>query len=109
MGEETMSLEADRPAPERRRALVAALVALAVGGCGGTSGALSRVVSGAARASGATTQLSRQLMRLWCPQAVAGGGRRLTEVQARDCLQRVWDAWLRELRQSGYDPTRVGP
>jgi hypothetical protein len=108
MGEETMSLEADRPAPERRRALVAALVALAVGGCGGTSGALSRVVNGAARASGATTQLSRQLMRSWCPHAVAGGGRRLTEVQARDCLHRAWATGLREPRRNGYDPTRVG-
>ena len=65
-------------------------------------------MGGAARASGATTQLSQQLMRSWCPQAVAGGGRRLTEAQARDCLRRAWDAWLRELRQNGYDPTRVG-
>jgi hypothetical protein len=98
-----MSLHADRSAPARRCACLAALVALAVGGCGGTSDALG----GAAGASAATTQLSRQLMRSWCPQAVAGGGRRLTEAQARDCLHRAWDAWLRELRRNGYDPTRV--
>jgi hypothetical protein len=80
-----MSLQADRPARERRCWWLAALVALAVGGCGGTSDALN----GAARASGATTQLSRQLMRSWCPQAVAAGGRRLTEAQARDaCIGR---------------------
>jgi len=102
-----MSLQPDRPAPARRRVWLAALVALAVGGCGGTSDALSRAVSGAARASGAATQLSQNVMRAWCPQAVADGGRRLTEAQARDCLHRAWDAWLHELRQTGYDPTRV--
>jgi hypothetical protein len=102
-----MSLHADRSAPARRCGWLAALVALAVGGCGGTSGALSRAVSGAAGASGAATQLSRQLMRSWCPQAVADAGRRLTEAQARDCLHRAWDTWLRELRRNGYDPTRV--
>ena len=33
--------------------------------------ALSHAVSGAARASRAATRLSQQLMRSWCPQAVA--------------------------------------
>jgi hypothetical protein len=102
-----MSLHVDRSAPARRCAWLAALVALAVGGCGGTSDALSRAVRRAARASGAATQLSRQLMRSWCPQAVADGGRRLTEAQARGCLHRAWDAWLREPRRNGYDSTRV--
>ena len=101
-----MSLRADRPAPERRRAWLAALVALAIGGYG-TSDTLSRAVGGAARTSGATTRLSRQLMRSWCPKGVADGGRRLTAAQSRDCLHRAWDAWLRELRRNGYDPTRV--
>jgi hypothetical protein len=91
-----------------KRVSAAALIALAVGGCGGTSDALSHAASGAARASGATTRLSQQLMRSWCPQAVASGGRRLTEAQARGCLQRAWDAWLRDLRRNGYDPSRVG-
>jgi hypothetical protein len=90
-------------------ALVAALIALAVGGCGGTTDALRQAVSGAARASGATTHLSEQLMRSWCPQAIADGGRRLTQAQARRCLQHAWDAWLGELRRDGYDPSQVGP
>jgi len=91
-----------------KRVSAAALITLAVGGCGGTSDALSQAVSGAARASGATTRLSQQLMRSWCPPAVASGARRLTEAQARGCLQRAWDAWLRDLRRNGYDPSRVG-
>jgi hypothetical protein len=91
-----------------KRASAAALIALTLAGCGGTSDALSHAVSGAARASKAATRLSQQLTRSWCPQAVAGGGRRLTEAQARGCLQRAWDGWLRELRRNGYDPSRVG-
>ncbi len=55
----------------------------------------------------AATRLSVQLMRSWCPHAVAGGGRGLTEAQARGCLRQAWDAWLRELRRNGYDPNRV--
>ena len=88
--------------------MVAALVALAVGGCGGTSDAVSHAVSGAAHVSGATTRLSQNLMRSWCPQAVAGGGCRLTEAHARDCLRHAWEVWLRELRRTRYHPTRVG-
>ena len=91
-----------------KRASVATLIALAVGGCGGTSDVLSQAVSGAARASGAATRLSEQLMRSWCPQAATGGGRRLTQAQARRCLQQAWDAWRGELRRDGYDPSRVG-
>ena len=51
---------------------------------------------------------SQQLMRSWCPQAIAGGARRPTEAQARGCLRQVWDAWLRELRRNDHDPGRVG-
>lgn len=91
-----------------KRASAAALIALTLAGCGGTSDALSHAVSGAAGASKAATRLSQQLMRSWCPQAVADGGRRLTNAQARGCLRHAWDAWLRELRRDGYDPTRVG-
>ena len=94
--------------PRRRRPLAAALIALTLAGCGGTSDALSHAVSGAASASGAATCFSHQLMRSWCPQAVAAGGRRLTEAQARGCLRQAWDAWLHELRRNGYDPNRVG-
>jgi hypothetical protein len=47
-------------------------------------------------------------MRWWCPQAVADGGRELTETQARRCLQRARDAWLRERRRNGYDPRQIG-
>jgi hypothetical protein len=90
-----------------KRALAAALIAVTLAGCGGTSDALSHAVSAAARASNAATRLSPQLMRSWCPQAVAGGGRRLTDAQARGCLQRAWDGWLRELRRNRYDPSRV--
>jgi len=104
-----MSQPADPSTREhrRRRPWAAALIALTMAGCG-TSDALSHAVSGAARASGAATRLSQQLMRSWCPQAVAGGGRHLTEAQARGCLRQAWDAWLHELRRNGYDPSRVG-
>ena len=91
-----------------KRAAATALIALTLSGCGATSDALSHPVSGAARASKAATRLSQQLMRSWCPQAVAGGGHRLSEAQARGCLQQAWDGWLRELRRNGYDPSRVG-
>jgi hypothetical protein len=77
-----------------KRASAAALVALILAGCGG-SDPLSHAVSGAAGASKAATGLSQQLMQSWCPQAVAGGGRRLTQAQARGCLERAWDGWLR--------------
>jgi hypothetical protein len=90
-----------------KRVSAAELIVLTLAGCGGTSDALSHAVDGAARASKASTRLSEQLMRPWCPQAVAGGGRRLTEAQARGCLQQAWDGWLRELRRTSYDPSRV--
>lgn len=91
-----------------KRASAAALIALTLAGCRGTSDALSHAVSGAARVSKATTRLSQQLMRSsWCPQAVADGGRRMTAAQAHACLQRAWDGWLRELRRNGYDPSQV--
>ena len=92
----------------RRRPWAAALIALTLAGCGGTSAAVSHALNGAASASRAATRFSQQLMRSWCPQAVAGGGRRLTEAQARRCLRQAWDAWLHELRRNGYDPNRVG-
>jgi hypothetical protein len=90
-----------------RRASATALVALISAGCG-SSDALNHAVSGAAGASKAATGLSQQLMQSWCPQAVADGGHRLTEAQARDCVQRAWDGWLHALRRNGYDPSRVG-
>ncbi len=92
----------------RRRPWAAALIAPTVGGCGGTSDALSDAVNGAARASSAATRSSQRLMRSWCPRAGAAGGRGLTDAQARGCLRQAWDAWLRELRRNGYDPNRVG-
>ena len=35
-------------------------------------------------------------------------GRDLSQPQARKCLRRARDAWLRELRRGGYDPGQVG-
>ena len=104
-----MSRPADSSTREHRhrRPWAAALIALTLAGCGGTSAAVSHAVSDAAGASGAATRLSVQLMRSWCPHAVAGRGRGLTEAQARGCLRQAWDAWLRELRRNGYDPNRV--
>ena len=67
----------------RRRPWAVALIALTLAGCGGPSAAVRHALDGAASASGAATRFSQQLMRSWCPQAVAGGGRRLTEAQAR--------------------------
>jgi hypothetical protein len=90
------------------RAAAAALTALTLAGCGGAPDALSHAVNGAAQASRAATRLSEQLMRSSCPQALAGGGRHLTEAQAHGCLQQAWDGWLHELRRNGYDPNRVG-
>ena len=93
----------------RRCGWVGVLAALALGGCGAPSlGDVHEAVGGAAHAAQAVTQLSQQLMRSWCPQAVAEGGRKLTEGQARGCLQRAWQDWLRELRRNGYDPGKVG-
>jgi hypothetical protein len=89
----------------RRRPWAAALT---LAGCSGTSAAASHALNGAASASRAATRFSHQLMRSSCPQAVAAGGRRLTEAQARRCLQQAWDTWLDELRGNGYDPNRVG-
>jgi hypothetical protein len=66
------------------------------------------VVEDSARAAGAATRLPQRLMRQWCPQAVGHGGLDLGQPQARKCLQRARDAWLRELRHSGYDPSLVG-
>ena len=104
-----MPQPADPPTREPRRRLWAtALITLTLAGCGATSDPLSHAISGAAQAARATTRLSQQLMRSWCPPAVAAGGRRLTEGQARECLRHAWDAWLRELRRDGYDPSRVG-
>jgi len=65
--------------------------------CGATPDPLSHAANGAARASNAATCLSQQLMRSWCPRAIARRGRRLTEAQARGCLQRAWGGWLQEL------------
>jgi hypothetical protein len=91
-----------------RRLWVAALIALTLAGCGAASDPLSHAIGGAAQAARATTRFSQQLMRSWCPPAVAAAGRRLTEAQARECLRQAWGAWLHELRRNGYDPSRVG-
>jgi hypothetical protein len=103
-----MSRRADRSALERRRALVAALIALAVGGCGETSDAEATRSAARRACRGPPRGSPRQLMRSWCPEAVAGARRRLTEARARGCVRHAWDVWLRELRRNGYDPTRVG-
>ena len=52
-----------------KRAAAAALTALTLAGCGGTSDALSHAVNGAAQASRAATRVSQQLMRSWCASA----------------------------------------
>ena len=65
----------------------------------------SHALSAAAGASGA----AQQVMRSWCPQAIAEGGGRLTEAQARGCLRQTWNAWLTcDLRRNGHDPNRLG-
>jgi hypothetical protein len=92
-----------------RRTLTAVLAAAALGGCGASaSGDVSQAVGDAARAAQAVTQLSKQAMQSWCPAAVAGDGRQLTQAQARDCLRRAWNGWLGELKRNGYDPNKVG-
>ena len=91
-----------------RGAVACVLVVLALAGCGSPSAEVGHAVSAAAHASQAVTRLSHRLIRSWCPQAVAHGGRDLTPEQARGCLQRAWSDWLRELRHNGYDPTQAG-
>ena len=56
--------------------LAAALIALTLAGCGGTSAAVSHRPNGAASASRAATRFSQQLMRSWCPQATAASPKR---------------------------------
>jgi hypothetical protein len=91
-----------------RRTLGAVLAAVALGGCGASgSGDVNQAVGDAARAAQAVTQLSKQAMRSWCPAAVAGDGRQLTQAQARDCLRRAWNGWLGELERNGYDPREI--
>jgi hypothetical protein len=92
------------------RTRVAVLVATTLAGCGGvpSDSHRRRVVDDPVRAAGATTRLSQRLLRQWCPQAVRHGGRDLTQPQARKCLRRARDAWLRDLRRGGYDPGQVG-
>jgi hypothetical protein len=104
--------DADRePRPDRelarRVAVLAAVCTLLVGvaGCGGTASQdVNQAISNAARVAREMTELSHRIMRAWCPQAVAGGGRELTTAQARACLDRAKSAYLRELRNGGYDP-----
>jgi len=91
-----------------RGALVGVLAALALAGCGTPASELSHALGVAARASQAASSLSRRLLDGWCPHALAGDGRDLTETQARACLRRAWQGWLRELRRDGYNPSRVG-
>ena len=85
-------------------------VAVTVAGCGSDnpSSDVRRVVDDSARAAAATTRLSHELMRRWCPHAIEHHGRGLTRRQARRCLARAHRAWLRELHRDGYDPKRVG-
>jgi len=58
-------------------------------------------------AAAAATQISRHLIRSWCPPALAHGGRELTSAQARGCLRRASNGWLAELRAHRDDPSRV--
>jgi hypothetical protein len=96
-------------ARKRGAALGVVLVALALGGCGtSTSSEVSQAVGDAAHVAHAVTQLSEKAMRSWCPAAVAGDGRELTQTQARRCLRRAWNGWLGELKRNGYDPNKVG-
>lgn len=91
-----------------RRTLGAVLAAAALGGCGASgSGDVKQAVGDAARAAQAVTQLSQTAVRSWCPAAVAGNGRQLTQAQARDCLRRAWNGWLGELKRNGYDPRKI--
>ena len=88
--------------------LLAVLAVLALAGCGSPWADATRAVGGAAHAAQDATQLSENVMRGWCPQAVANSGRDLSRAQARACLQRAWGDWLRELRRNGWDPNSVG-
>jgi hypothetical protein len=90
------------------RTLGAMLAAAALGGCGPPgSGDVNQAVGDAARAAQAVTQLSQKAVRSWCPAAVAGDGRQLTQAQARDCLRRAWNGWLGELKRNGYDARAI--
>ncbi len=89
-----------------RATVLAAVCAVlaAVSGCGGD---VDRVISNARRVAREMTALSHR--RAWCPEAVTTGGRDLTTAQARACLDRAKNAYLRELRAGGYVPrTAVG-
>jgi hypothetical protein len=104
-----MSRPADPSTREHhRRPSAVAPIALTLAGYGGTPAAVSHALSAAAGASRAATRLSQQLMRSSCPQAIAEGGRRLTEEQTRECLRQAWNTPLHEVRRNGYDPSRVG-
>jgi hypothetical protein len=93
------------------RLLAAALATLALisAGCGANGSApdVRKVVDDSAHAA-ATTRLSHELARQWCPQAVRQHGRALTPRRARACLARAQRAWLRELRREDYDPDQMG-
>ena len=92
-----------RVVPRERTLAVMCAVLAVVPECGGTGGA-DRAVSNAGKAAREMTDVSQQLMRAWCPQALAGGGRDLTGGQARACLQRAKNAYLHDLRAGGYNP-----
>jgi len=87
--------------------LAGVVFAVALAGCGVPRDEVRHVVGGAGGVARAVTSFSRQLVRSWCPQALTDGGRELSQAQARGCLARAWQDWLRELRRSGYDPVRV--
>ena len=92
-----------------RRMLGAVLAAAALGGCGvSATGTSTRRWGTRPVRRKRVTQLSEHAMRSWCPAAVAGDGRQLTQAQARDCLRRAWNGWLGELERNGYDPNKVG-
>ncbi len=90
-----------------RRTFVLAGVVFALAGCGVPRDEVRHVVGGAGGVARAVTSVSHQLVRSWCPQALTDGGRELSQAQARGCLARAWQDWLRELRRSGYDPLQV--
>jgi hypothetical protein len=102
----------DRATRRLRRAVavggVLVTLAPALAGCGAPDRSdIPPVVGGAAHVAHAITGLSRQLMRSWCPQASANGGPGLNEEQARACLRRAWQSWLRQLQRNGYDPRQI--
>jgi tellurite resistance protein len=91
--------------------LVPATVAAALlAGCGGSPVSPSdvahprRALRDAAEVSAATAAASQHFMERICAKAVINDGRDLTRAEAQQCVRRLRDGYLRELRRDGYDP-----